>query len=58
MRKFVTKIASRQNSVNQYLIGVLAVLVGVLAVLVGVLGVFCIGDGALRTWDGGSGKKM
>ena len=52
MRKFVTKIASRQNSVNQYwgvnllvflvfgvLIGVLGVLVGVLGVLVGVLGV-------------------
>ena len=54
MRKFATKIASRQNSVNQYwgvkftfifhlpvgvLIGVLGVLVGVLGVLVGVLGV-------------------
>ena len=54
MRKFATKIASRQNSVNQYwgvkftfifhlpvgvLIGVLGVLVGVLGVLVGVFGV-------------------
>jgi len=39
--KFVTKIASRQNSVNQYWVK-LAVLVGALAVLVGVLGVFCI----------------
>ena len=54
MRKFATKIASRQNSVNQYwgvkftfifhlpvgvLIGVLGVLVGVLGVLVGVFDV-------------------
>ena len=55
MRKFATKIASRQNSVNQYLgvkftiiifhlpvgvlIGVLGVLVGVLGVLVGLFGV-------------------
>ena len=55
MRKFATKIASRQNSVNQYwgvnllvflvfgvligLLGVFGVLVGVLGVLVGVLGV-------------------
>ena len=51
MRKFATKIASRQNSVNQYwgvkftfivfgaLVGILGVLVGVFGVLVGVLGV-------------------
>ena len=51
MRKFATKIASQQNSVNQYwgvkfifiifgvLVGILGVLVGVFGVLVGVLGV-------------------
>ena len=54
MRKFVTKIASRQNSVNQYfgiqihicfvwrtwcLFGILGVLFGVLGVLFGVPGV-------------------
>ena len=51
MRKFATKIASRQNSVNQYcgvnllvflvfgvLIGVIVVLIGVVGVSVGVLG--------------------
>ena len=56
MRKFATKIASRQNSVNQYLFllansfdrncalgvlfGVLCILVGILCVLFGVLCVF------------------
>ena len=55
MRKFATKIASRQNSVNQYLFllansfdrncalgvlfGVLCILVGILCVLFGVFGV-------------------
>ena len=45
MRKYSTRIASRQNSVNQYfrvlgvLFGVFAVLVGVHGVLVGVPGV-------------------
>ena len=51
VRKFATKIASRQNSVNQcwgvkftfivfgVLVGILGVLVGIFGVLVGVLGV-------------------
>ena len=43
MRKFATKIVSRQNSVNQYFgiqIHILGVLFGILGVLVGVLVLF------------------
>ena len=51
MRKFATKIVSRQNSVDQYfgiqihilgvLFGILGVLFGILSILVGVLS-FCL----------------
>ena len=40
MRKFATKIVSRQNSVLGVLVGVLGVLFGVPGVLVGILGVW------------------